>query len=142
MAGNRTSGIASCLLKIALIVTAAEPRLIAQVTHAPPDLAQATLEQLMNITITTASRTTELQGDAPAQVLVVTAEQIQRRGYRSLLDVLKDLPDFKVDLRGNWDFPAELTVQGVRGASRVVLLLDGIRAPGPSSTPPRGDRSC
>jgi outer membrane receptor for ferrienterochelin and colicin len=132
---NRTSGVASCLLTFALIIANAEPRLMAQAKRPPSDLAQATLEQLMDIPITTASRTTETQSDAPARVEVITAEQIRRRGYRSLLDVLKDLPDFKVDLRGNWDFPAELTVQGVRGAGRVVLLLDGIRVSAPTNEP-------
>jgi outer membrane receptor for ferrienterochelin and colicin len=99
------------------------------------DLAQRTLEDLLNITITTATRTAEGLADAPARVQVVTAAQIQRRGYRSLSDVLKDLPDFKVDLAGNWDFPAEVTVQGVRGAARIVLLLDGIRVSSPTNEP-------
>jgi outer membrane cobalamin receptor len=45
-------------------------------------------------------------------VQVVTAAQIERRGYRSVLDVLNDLADFKVDLAGNVDYPAQLTVQG------------------------------
>jgi len=121
---KRTSRVGSCRLTFALIAASAELRLMAQAKRPPSDLTQATLEQLMDIPITTASRTTETQSDAPARVEVITAEQIRRRGYRSLLDVLKDLPDFKVDLRGNWDFPAELTVQGVRGAGRVVLLLD------------------
>lgn len=101
----------------------------------PPDLAHATLEELMNIKVTTASRTPEAMSDAPARVQVITAAQIQRRGYRSLSDVLKDLSDFKVDLAGNWDFPAELTVQGVRGAARVILLLDGIRVSSPTNEP-------
>src|SRR5215217_7340509 len=69
------------------------------------DLAQLSLEELMALKISTASLIPENQSDAPARVQVIPAAQIQRRGYRSLLDVLKDLPEFKVDLRGNWDFP-------------------------------------
>lgn len=122
------------LLLVALLSTIASPTNGFAQTKGP-DLTRATLEELMNITITTASRTTEGLTDAPARVQVVTAAQIQRRGYRSLSDVLKDLPDFKVDLAGNWDFPAELTVQGVRGATRVVLLLDGIRVSSPTNEP-------
>jgi outer membrane cobalamin receptor len=107
----------------------------AQARPTPRDLAGVAIEDLLNVTITTASRTTEVLTDAPARVEVVTAAQIRRRGYRSLSDVLKDLPDFKVDLAGNWDFPAELTVQGVRGATRVILLLDGIRVSSPTNEP-------
>ena len=109
--------------------------LFAQTPRSVSDLEQLTLEELMNITVTTASRTAEALTDAPARVQVVTAAQIQRRGYRSLSDVLKDLPDFKVDLASNWDFPAELTVQGVRGATRVIVLLDGIRVSSPTNEP-------
>ena len=90
---------------------------MAQAKCPPSDSTQATLEQSMDIPVTTASRTTETQSDAPARVEVITAEQIRRRGYRSLLDVLKDLPDFKVDLRGGTGISRpEPTVQGVRGA--------------------------
>jgi outer membrane cobalamin receptor len=89
----------------------------------------------MALKISTATLVPENQSDAPARVQVIPAAQIQRRGYRSLLDVLKDLPEFKVDLRGNWDFPAELTVQGVRGATRVIVLLDGDRVSAPTNEP-------
>ena len=101
----------------------------------PPDLAASTIEDLMNILVTTASRGPEGIGAAPARVQVVTAAQIERRGYRSVLDVLKDLADFKVDLAGDQDYPAEVTVQGTRGTSRVVLLLDGIRVSSPTNEP-------
>ena len=76
------------------------------------DLAAATIEDLMTIVVTTASRAPEGLAAAPARVQVVTAAQIERRGYRSVLDVLKDLADFKVDLAGNVDYPAQLAVQG------------------------------
>lgn len=104
-------------------------------TQAPQDLANATIEDLMNIVVTTASREAEGMGSAPARVQVVTAAQIERRGYRSLLDVLKDLPDFKVDIGGDQDYPAEVTVRGTRGISRLVLLLDGIRVSSPTNEP-------
>ena len=89
----------------------------------------------MNIVVTTASRAPEGLAAAPARVQVVTAAQIERRGYRSVLDVLKDLADFKVDLAGDVDYPAQLTVQGTPGANLVVLLLDGIRVSSPTNEP-------
>jgi len=99
------------------------------------DLAAATIEDLMNIVVTTASRAPEGIASAPARVQVVTAAQIERRGYRSVLDVLKDLADFKVDLGGDPDFPAQLAVQGTSGASLIILLLDGIRVSSPTNDP-------
>src|SRR6266487_1215538 len=113
-------------LAVLFVLTAAVSR-TAGAQAVPPDLSTVTLEDLMNITITTASRTAEGAIDAPARVQVVTAADIQRRGYRSLADLLKDLSDVKVDLAGDRDYPIELTVEGLRGASPVVLLLNGIR---------------
>jgi outer membrane cobalamin receptor len=101
----------------------------------PADLANATLDELLRISVTTATRTEESLASAPARVEVITAEQIQRRGYRSLTDVLKDLVDFKVDLGGDPDYPASLTVQGSRGSNFLIVLLDGIRISSPTNEP-------
>jgi outer membrane cobalamin receptor len=125
-------------LSVRLLVAAAILCSIGSVVRAQgpkTDLGLLSLEELMSVKISTATLVPEMQSDAPARVQVIPAAQIERRGYRSLLDVLKDLPDFKVDLRGNWDFPAEITVQGVRGATRVVVLLDGIRVSAPTNEP-------
>src|SRR6266851_3546455 len=104
-------------------------------TRRPADLADATLEDLMRIVITTASGTAEGLAEAPARVQVVTSSDITRRGYRSLVDVLKDLPDFKVEFATEPDYPTDVTVQGSRGADRIVLLLDGIRVSSPTNEP-------
>jgi outer membrane receptor for ferrienterochelin and colicin len=121
-------------LLAALLVTCSV-HLSAQGAPGLKDLRTATLEDLLNVTVTTASRTAEGLAEAPARVQVVTAAQIQRRGYQSVADLLKDLSDFKVDLSGDQDYPTELTVGGMRGASRVVLLLDGIRISSPTNEP-------
>ena len=105
----------------------------AQVTGG--DITDTTLEQLMGLRVVTASRTSERVTDAPARVHVITEGQIRRRGYRSLTDVLKDLSDFKVDIGGDTDYPVDLTVQGSRGASRVIVLLDGVRISSPTNEP-------
>jgi outer membrane cobalamin receptor len=99
------------------------------------NLATASLEELMNVKVTTATRTSEALADAPARMQVVTADQIRRRGYRSLLDVLEDLPDFKIDRSGDPDYPSQLTVQGSRGANYLIVLLDGIRISAPTNEP-------
>ena len=123
----------SAIITAALIGASA----VAAAQDASParDLTKATLEDLMNITITIASRTSEGAAGAPARVQVVTGEQVVRRGYRSLADLLKDLPDFKVDMGGDQDYPTQVTVQGSRGSDRIVLLLDGVRISSPTNEP-------
>jgi outer membrane cobalamin receptor len=99
------------------------------------DLANAALEELMRVSVTTATRTEETVANAPARIDVVTAEQIRRRGYRSLTDVLEDLVDFKIDLGGDPDYPSNLTVQGTRGSNLVIVMIDGIRVSSPTNEP-------
>jgi outer membrane cobalamin receptor len=94
---------------------------------------EPTLEQLLNVSVVTVTRAPEGAAAAPGRVEVVTATQIERRGYRSLLDVLRDLPGIKVDLAVDQDTYGSVTIQGTPGTSRVVVLLDGIRISSPTN---------
>jgi outer membrane receptor for ferrienterochelin and colicin len=99
------------------------------------ELQTATLEDLMKITVTTASRRAEGVGDAPAQVEVITARQIRARGYQSLADLLRDQLGIKIESGTDPDYPNDITVQGSRNTSRIILLMDGIRVSAPTSEP-------
>jgi outer membrane receptor protein involved in Fe transport len=118
---------------VVILFTLAAGQARAQGTTA--QLGDASLQELMNVTVRTASGTDQSLADAPARMQVVTEGQIRRRGYRSLAEVLNDIPEFKVDLNADPDYPTELTVQGTRGANRVIVLLDGIRISSPTNEP-------
>jgi len=57
-----------------------------------PDLADLSLEDLMNIEISTASKSLEKQSDAPAIVEVLTRDELHRFGGTTLKDVLTRVP--------------------------------------------------
>jgi outer membrane receptor protein involved in Fe transport len=97
------------------------------------DVAALTLDELQNIRVVTVSRTSEGAADAPGRVEVVTGRDIERRGYRSLADLLRDVPAFKIDSRVDQDLSSDITVQGTRGLSRLVVLLDGVRISSPTN---------
>ena len=62
--------------------------------HAQSDIAAMAdlpLEQLMQMQVTTASRYAQTALEAPAAVSVVTADDIQLFGYRTLADVLASM---------------------------------------------------
>ncbi|MDP2876058.1 MAG: TonB-dependent receptor [Holophaga sp.] len=88
---------------------------------------------LLNTPITTASRFAQKSGDAPATVTVITADQIRRRGYRSLLQVLQDLPDFKVEYRADSEWFMDVAVRGVPGHDKFVILLNGMKISAPTN---------
>jgi outer membrane receptor protein involved in Fe transport len=88
-------------------------------------LEELSLKQLLNVKITTASKTLQALELVPAAVVVITKEQIRSRGYRSLLDVLYDLPDVKVDDKIYSGIRNSVTIRGLQGTQNFVLLMNG-----------------
>jgi len=84
-------------------------------------------ENWQEVKITTASLNEENANSALAMTRVVTEEQIRLRGYRSLKDLLEDLPDFQLFDASKEQTYNNYTVRGVYGQSKFILLLDGVR---------------
>jgi hypothetical protein len=60
-------------------------------------LLKLTLDELMNVEITSASNSPERLPEAPATVIVISKEEIDRRGYTELSQILDDLPGMDVN---------------------------------------------
>lgn len=97
----------------------------------PVDLTEMSLEAIMDVRIqpvTSASKYEQNSIDAPSAMTVVTAEQIQKFGYRTLADILRSVRGFYIRYDRNYDYV------GFRGfnrlgdySTRVLLLIDGVR---------------
>src|SRR6202451_2911905 len=74
-----------------------------------PDLAEASLEELSNIQVYSASKHMQSTHDAPSSVTVVTADEIQKYGYRTLADILENVRGFYITYDYDYSFV------GVRG---------------------------
>lgn len=96
-------------------------------------LFQMSLEDLMDIPIVTASKTSEKASTAPATVHVVRAEEIAARGYTSLLDVLWDLPGFDIRDYADAERRNVITMRGIESQAYFVILLDGVKISSPSN---------
>lgn len=75
--------------------------------------------------VTVASRYAQTVRKAPSIVEVVTADQIRKRGYRTLSDVLRDLPAIYV-----WKGPEGRDLASIRGVvsadnNKLLVLVDG-----------------
>jgi len=94
----------------------------------PPDPTQLSLEDLMKAEIFSASKQWQTVAEAPSSISIVTADQIQKYGYRTLADILQSVRGISIANDRNYSY------MGVRGFARpgdyntrVLLLVDGHR---------------
>ena len=114
-------------LIIAVLATAAIPALAAG--QSPSRLPDLNLEDLMGVSVQNvfgASERLQPVTEAPSSVTIVTADDINRYGYRTLADILRGVRGFFVSGDRNYSYV------GVRGFgrpgdynSRVLLLVNG-----------------
>jgi iron complex outermembrane recepter protein len=106
-----------------LVLFAALP-LTAQGTGAQ-DLTQASLEDLMNIQVTSVSKKEQKLWSAAAAIFVITQEDIRRSGATSIPDLLRMVPGVDVaQIDSNTD---AISIRGFndRLADKVLVLIDG-----------------
>ncbi|MEP6584015.1 MAG: TonB-dependent receptor plug domain-containing protein [Ginsengibacter sp.] len=90
-------------------------------------LLDLSLEQLMDIKVVTASGYLQTTSEAPSTITVITARQIEERGYEQLEDALRDIPGIDM-IHINGYAPTLIYFRGMYGAEnlRALLMIDGI----------------
>jgi outer membrane receptor protein involved in Fe transport len=141
MIGSPSRRHASVVVSALLVGAVLSPPPAARADDAPPlvapklsidpaetqdftDLTQLSLEQLMDIQVTTLSRVSERIDLAPGSIYAFDHDIITKRGYRSLGELLQTVPGFTV-FHKDLDF-----VAGVRGLNandneKISLLING-----------------
>lgn len=110
--------IASCAVIAALPADA-----VAQAT--PPDLREASLEELLSLQVTSAGRRQQRAEDVAGAVYVITQDDIRRSGLRSLPEILRLAPGVQVA-----QVSANKWAVSVRGfnslySNKLLILIDG-----------------
>lgn len=91
------------------------------------DISELSLEELMNLEITTASNSTEKLSEAPATTIVITKEDIYERGYTTLSEFFDDLPGMDVTKAyGDTYFANYLRGYRFNIGSPYLIMVDGI----------------
>ena len=121
------------LFVLAAALCAAGP-LRAQQASGGVDFFQSSLAEILDTPLLAASYAPERPSDAAATAYVVTAETIGKRGYATLLDLLEDMPQFQAQRESDVRRLNLVSVRGIPGNERLVILYDGARI-----TPPTGD---
>ncbi|RDH86077.1 MAG: hypothetical protein DIZ80_01000 [endosymbiont of Galathealinum brachiosum] len=85
------------------------------------------LDDLLNVEVTTTSKYVENLKDSPANMYVISREQILKRGYRNIGDILKSLPGVDIQNYSLLNSPTTVTMRGHAGNNKFLLLQDGVR---------------
>ena len=120
----RSTRLLTRLLRVVLFGLAAVPS-TAFAQGSVPDLGQMSIEDLMNIKVTSASRKEERAIDVAAAVFVITNDDIRRSGMTTIPDLLRLVPGVQVaQINSNkW----AVSVRGFNGlyANKLLVLIDG-----------------
>jgi vitamin B12 transporter len=86
----------------------------------------ATLEEV----VVTASRVEEPLKYAPDSVTVVTGEEMKKKGKRTVIDVLRDVPGISVAQNSSFGGSSSIYLRGTQNA-HTLIMIDGVRVGDP-----------
>jgi iron complex outermembrane receptor protein len=96
-----------------------------QAQRRPPDLTELSLEELMNLEVTTVARKEQKLSEAAAAIFVITQEDIRRSGATHIPEALRMVPGLDVARidANKW----AITARGLnaRFANKLLVLVDG-----------------
>jgi len=98
---------------------------VAHAQKAVHDLAEASLEDLMNIEITSVSKKEQKLVTAPAAVFVITQEDIRRSGLSSIPEILRMAPGLDVAQIDNNQWAVSARGFNAQFSNKLLVLVDG-----------------
>ena len=96
------------------------------------ELLKMSLEDLLHVDVTTTSKYAEKIYDSPANIHIITREQINERGYNNVEDILRSLPGIDLqeyDIIGIFN---TFTFRGSMDNNKFLILKDGVRISSPA----------
>ncbi len=91
----------------------------------PPDLSNFSLEDLMNVQVTSVSKKEQKLSRAGAAIYVLTQEDIHRSGASSIPDALRMVPGLSVAQITSSTYAISIRGFNNRLADKVLVLIDG-----------------
>lgn len=98
---------------------------VAQSNFSQANIADLSLEELMNIEVTSVSRRTERLSEAAASIFVISSEDIRRSGATTLPEILRLAPNLQVARIDTVQYA--ITARGFNNTigNKLLVLLDG-----------------
>ena len=83
-------------------------------------------EKLEDITVVSATKTSQKLSDVTSNVNVITAQEIEERHYTTVTEALNSIPGITFRSNGGLGTTSSVNVRGMK-SNRVLVLIDGIR---------------
>ncbi len=116
------------LLALALVSTGGSPAGQAQQAEPPlqgRDLTQVSIENLMNMEVTSVSRKEQKVSQTAAAIFVITSEDIRRSGMTSIPEVLRMVPGLEVAHIDGSKWAISARGFNDRFVDKLLVLIDG-----------------
>ena len=117
------AAISVCVLRLAILgMCSGAPAYAATTTT---DLTELSLDELMNVEVTSVSKKAERLSDAATSIFVITQEDIRRSGYTSIPEILRLAPNLQVARVDSSQYA--ITARGFNSttANKLLVLIDG-----------------
>ncbi len=108
----------------------------ANAAHAESEFTDVSLEELMDVKVTSITKMPMSLNKSPVTAYVVSQDEIHRKGYRFLTDILKNIPDIHVaNLASTEKAGVEIYIRGIFANDKITVLIDGNKIKAPTGEP-------
>jgi iron complex outermembrane receptor protein len=123
------------VLSLAVLAGAAAPTRanVPGLVEEDVDLTALSLEELMAIEVTIASRSSQKLSEVPGAVYVITGDEIRRAGHTSIPEALRMVPGFYVSnwTTSKWDvtsrgFGTGVSLTSLAFLNQLLVMIDGV----------------
>lgn len=94
-------------------------------TDVPADLTRLTLEELMDIQVTSVSKSEESLSKAPSAIFVITQEDLRRSGVNTIPEALRMVPGVQVSQIDSSTWAISARGFNSRFANKLLVMIDG-----------------
>lgn len=93
-------------------------------------------DELVDAKITSITKMSMPLNKSPMTAYVISQDEISRKGYRFLTDILKNVPDIHlVNLSSSERAITQIFIRGVFANDKITVLVDGIKIKAPTGEP-------
>jgi len=122
---NKLVRSSSCLVFLIFFYFLGQGKLMSQEVN--NDVFALSLEELLNVQITTATQRSQKLSEAPATVISYSSEQIESYGWRDLKDIFRNVTGVDVSYDVQGEVKTLVTFRGIEGNQKILILQDGQR---------------